>query len=144
MTIINFTPWSALLGGVSIGLGALLLLLGAGKVAGISGIIAGLGRANRDQHADKSWRLAFLLGLVLVPTVLFASQQIAVPNLAEFSVIKLVLAGLLVGIGTRLGNGCTSGHGICGMGRFSRRSLVATLVFMAAGMVTVTLLGPGA
>ncbi|MBU3823567.1 MAG: YeeE/YedE family protein [Candidatus Oceanisphaera merdipullorum] len=144
MTIINFTPWSALLGGVCIGLGALLLLVGAGKIAGISGIIVGLGRKNSAPLSDKSWRLAFLLGLVLVPAVLFASQQIAVPNLAEFSVIKLVLAGLLVGIGTRLGNGCTSGHGICGMGRFSKRSFVATLVFIVSGMLTVTLLGLGA
>ena len=142
MTIVNFTPWSALLGGFSIGAGALLLLLGAGKIAGISGIIAGLGAKNSSQ-ADKSWRLAFLLGLVLVPAVLFATQVTAVPVLTDFSVIKLAIAGLLVGIGTRLGNGCTSGHGICGMGRFSLRSLVATLVFIGAGMVTVTLLGLG-
>lgn len=138
MTIINFTPWSALLGGASIGAGALLLLLGAGKIAGISGIIAGVGRV-RDSH----WRLAFLLGLLVMPGLLFVSQQVAVPNLADFSLLKLVLAGLLVGIGTRLGNGCTSGHGICGMGRFSIRSVVATLVFIAIGMVTVTLLGVG-
>ena len=138
MTIINFTPWSALLGGASIGAGALLLLLGAGKIAGISGIVAGIGN-----QSDKSWRLAFVLGLILVPGVLFASQLVAVPVLADFSVLKLVLAGLLVGIGTRLGNGCTSGHGICGIGRFSRRSLVATGVFMAAGIATVTLLGLG-
>ena len=142
MTIVNFTPWSALLGGFSIGAGALLLLLGAGKIAGISGIIAGLGPKNSNQ-ADKSWRLAFLVGLVLVPAVLFATQVTAVPVLADFSIIKLAIAGLLVGIGTRLGNGCTSGHGICGMGRFSLRSLVATLVFIGAGMVTVTLLGLG-
>ena len=136
MTIINFTPWSALLGGASIGLGALLLLVGAGKIAGISGILAGLGK-----QPDKGWRLAFLLGLVGVPAILFASQRVMVPVLADVSLFKLVLAGLLVGIGTRLGNGCTSGHGICGIGRFSVRSVVATLVFIAAGMATVTLFG---
>lgn len=141
MTIINFTPWSALLGGAFIGAGALLLLLGAGKIAGISGIIASLG--NKSKQADKSWRLAFLLGLLLVPALLFANDVIAVPELAGFSVLKLAAAGLLVGIGTRLGNGCTSGHGICGMGRFSIRSVVATGVFIAAGMATVTLLGFG-
>lgn len=143
MTIINFTPWSALLGGAIIGAGALLLLLGAGKIAGISGIIAGLGRHNSVQLADKGWRLAFLVGLLSVPALLFASEVIAVPELSGFSVLKLAAAGLLVGIGTRLGNGCTSGHGICGMGRFSIRSLVATVVFIGAGMATVTLLGLG-
>ncbi|ART83574.1 hypothetical protein CBP31_13815 [Oceanisphaera profunda] len=141
MTIINFTPWSALLGGAFIGAGALLLLLGAGKIAGISGIIASLG--NKSNHADKGWRVAFLVGLLLVPALLFASDAIAVPELAGFSVLKLAAAGLLVGIGTRLGNGCTSGHGICGMGRFSIRSVVATVVFIGAGMATVTLLGLG-
>lgn len=143
MTIVNFTPWSALLGGFSIGVGALLLLLGAGKIAGVSGIIVGLGRHHHSNQIDKRWRLAFLVGLVLVPAVLFATQLTAVPALADFSVIKLVIAGLLVGIGTRLSNGCTSGHGICGMGRFSIRSLVATLVFIGTGMATVTLLGLG-
>ena len=143
MTIINFTPGSALLGGAIIGAGALLLLLGAGKVAGISGIIAGIGNQANSNRLEQSWRLAFVLGLVLVPGLLFASQLVAVPLLADFSVLKLALAGLLVGVGTRLGNGCTSGHGICGIGRFSRRSLVATAVFMAAGMATVTLLGLG-
>ncbi|MGB5853941.1 MAG: YeeE/YedE thiosulfate transporter family protein [Oceanisphaera sp.] len=138
MTIVNFTPWIALMGGACIGAGALLLLLAAGKIAGISGIVAGIGT-----QADKGWRVAFVLGLVLVPAVLFASGQIAVPELTSISVFKLALAGLLVGIGTRLGNGCTSGHGICGIGRFSWRSLVATLVFMAAGIATVTVLGLG-
>lgn len=139
MIIANFTPWTALIGGVCIGAGALLLLLAAGKIAGISGIASGIGT-----QTDKGWRVAFVLGLILVPAVLFASGQVAVPELASISVIKLALAGLLVGIGTRLGNGCTSGHGICGIGRFSWRSLVATLVFMAAGIATVTSLGLGA
>ena len=139
MTIVNFTPWTALIGGACIGAGALLLLLGAGKIAGISGIVSGIGT-----QADKGWRLAFVLGLVLMTAVLFGSGNIAVPELASVSVLKLVLAGLLVGLGARLGNGCTSGHGICGIGRFSWRSIVATLVFMAAGIATVTVLGLGA
>ncbi|WP_417614795.1 YeeE/YedE family protein [Oceanisphaera sp.] len=139
MTIVNFTPWTALIGGACIGGGALLLLLGTGKIAGISGIVSGIGA-----RADKGWRWAFVLGLVLVPTVLFGSGQIAIPELASVSALKLALAGVLVGIGTRLGNGCTSGHGICGIGRFSWRSIVATLVFMATGIATVTVLGWGA
>lgn len=139
MTIVNFTPWSALLGGAIIGAGALLLMLGAGKVAGISGILSGIG-----SQPDKGWRLAFVLGLFLLPALLFWSDLIVPPSLAAFSVTKLVLAGLLVGIGTRLCNGCTSGHGICGIGRLSWRSIVATVLFIAAGMATVTLLGLGA
>lgn len=139
MTIVNFTPWAALIGGACIGAGALLLLLGAGKIAGISGIVSGIGA-----QQDKGWRLAFVLGLVLMTAVLFGSESIAIPELASVSAFKLVLAGLLVGLGARLGNGCTSGHGICGIGRFSWRSIVATLVFMAAGIATVTVLGLGA
>ncbi|WP_445400029.1 YeeE/YedE family protein [Zobellella sp. An-6] len=139
MTIVNFTPWTALLGGFLIGGGALLLLVVGGRIAGISGIVAGIGG-----QPDKGWRIAFVAGLVLVPFVLFGSGLAEAPSLERFSVLKLVLAGLLVGIGTRLGNGCTSGHGICGIGRFSPRSIVATLVFIAAGIATVTLLGWGA
>ncbi|WP_375057800.1 YeeE/YedE family protein [Zobellella sp. DQSA1] len=138
MTIVNFTPWTALLGGFLIGGGALLLLIVGGRIAGISGIVAGIGT-----QPDKGWRIAFVAGLVLVPFVLFGTGLAEVPSLERFSVFKLMLAGLLVGIGTRLGNGCTSGHGICGMGRFSPRSIVATLVFIAAGIATVTLLGLG-
>lgn len=139
MTIVNFTPWTALLGGIFIGSSALLLLLAAGRIAGISGIVVGIGTL-----PDKKWRIAFVAGLMLMPFFLFASDVFSAPSLERFSVIRLVLAGLLVGIGARLGNGCTSGHGICGMGRLSWRSVVATLVFMAAGIMTVTLFGLGA
>lgn len=135
MTVVNFTPWTALFGGMLIGLGALLLMVMAGRVAGISGIISGVG-----SQPDKGWRLAFVAGLLLVPLLLFQTGVAEVPSLAAVAPGKLLLAGLLVGIGTRLGNGCTSGHGICGMGRGSLRSVVATLVFIAAGIVTVTLL----
>jgi uncharacterized protein len=139
MTIVNFTPWTALFGGMLIGSGALLLLLAGGRIAGISGIVAGIGG-----QPDKGWRIAFVIGLILVPFILFGSDWVIAPSLERFSATRLVLAGLLVGIGSRLGNGCTSGHGICGMGRLSWRSVVATLIFMAAGIVTVTLTGVGA
>lgn len=138
MTIVNFTPWSALLGGMLIGGGALLLLIVGGRIAGISGILAGIG-----SQPDKGWRIAFVIGLVAVPFMLFSTRLSEAPSLAGISVFRLALAGLLVGIGTRLGNGCTSGHGICGMGRLSPRSMVATLVFIAAGIATVTLFGLG-
>ena len=138
MTIVNFTPWTALLGGLLIGGGALLLLIVGGRIAGISGIVAGIGA-----QPDKGWRIAFVAGLLLVPLLLFSTRLAEAPSLESFSAVRLALAGLLVGLGTRLGNGCTSGHGICGMGRFSLRSVVATLVFIAAGIATVTLLGWG-
>ncbi|GAA3533540.1 YeeE/YedE family protein [Zobellella aerophila] len=135
MTVVNFTPWSALFGGMLIGLGALLLMVAAGRVAGISGILIGLGG-----HSDRGWRLAFVAGLLSATLLLFQSGMAEVPSLAGMAPGKLLLAGLLVGIGTRLGNGCTSGHGICGLGRGSRRSMAATLVFIAAGIATVAML----
>src|SRR5690554_3005200 len=117
MTIVNFTPVSALLGGILIGAGALFLLLAGGRIAGISGIVAGIGT-----QIDKGWRWAFVIGLVLMVFIAFNLGWVAVPLLTEVNVFKLAIAGLLVGIGTRLGNGCTSGHGICGIGRLSWRS----------------------
>ncbi|WP_346351914.1 YeeE/YedE family protein [Oceanimonas sp. AH20CE76] len=138
MTIVNFTPLSALGGGLLIGSAALILLLVGGRIAGISGIVAGIG-----SQSDKGWRLAFVAGLVAVPMLIFGLDLAEAYSLQEYSPWRLLLAGLLVGIGTRLGNGCTSGHGICGMGRLSPRSIIATLMFMAAGIATVTLLGLG-
>ncbi|MGP7733011.1 YeeE/YedE family protein [Oceanimonas smirnovii] len=138
MTIVNFTPLSALGGGLLIGSAALILLLVGGRIAGISGIVAGIG-----SQPDKGWRLAFVAGLVAVPMLIFGLDLAEAYSLQEYSPWRLLLAGLLVGIGTRLGNGCTSGHGICGMGRLSPRSIIATLMFMAAGIATVTLLGLG-
>jgi uncharacterized protein len=133
----DFTPYSGLLGGALIGLAASLLLLGTGRVAGVSGITAGA-LFSREPSA-RSWRLAFLAGLVAagVPFVLFAPGAIA-PS--PRPLLWLAISGLLVGIGTRLGNGCTSGHGVCGVSRLSPRSLVATALFVGAGMLTVTLL----
>lgn len=130
----NFTPFSALFGGALIGLGALILMLGLGRIAGISGIVS-QALFNRD---DRRWRLAFLLGLIAGPFTLslfVTDLEYSTPELTSTT----LLAGLLVGLGTAWGSGCTSGHGICGIGRFSVRSIVATLVFMCAGIVIATL-----
>ena len=130
----NFTPISGLIGGAMIGAAASLFVLLNGRVAGISGILGGLVAADRD---DRLWRLAFLAGLVLGP-LLVSVMTGAIPVIelqAELPV--LVLAGLLVGFGTRLGNGCTSGHGVCGIARGSKRSFVATLVFFSVAAATV-------
>lgn len=125
-------PWSALTGGVLIGLAATALLWFNGRIAGVSGIVNGL--ANRAA-GERGWRIAFLLGLagggVLVMTL--TGQAVASPA----SMPILVLAGVLVGFGTRLGSGCTSGHGVCGLGRLSLRSLVAVMVFMGSAIATV-------
>jgi len=128
-----FTPWSSLAGGILIGLSAALLILGSGRVAGISGIVGGL---LKPGGPDTTWRLAFLGGLLVAPLLwrLFAALPEAQPVAGGG---LLVVAGLLVGIGTRYGSGCTSGHGVCGLSRLSPRSLVATLAFMGAGFVTV-------
>jgi uncharacterized membrane protein YedE/YeeE len=128
-----FTPWSAAIGGVVIGLAAALLVLVNGRVAGISGIVGAL---LRPQPGDIAWRLAFVAGLLLAPlayTTVAAPPAIAID--AGYPV--LIVSGLMVGIGTRFAGGCTSGHGVCGLSRLSPRSLVATLAFMAAGFMTV-------
>jgi uncharacterized membrane protein YedE/YeeE len=129
----HFTPIRSLLGGMLIGLSASLLALGAGRVAGISGILGGLFTPGRE---GRSWRLQFLAGLGAGGLVLLAMRPAVFASTTR-SLPVLVLAGLLVGFGARLGGGCTSGHGVCGLGRLSGRSLVATLVFMFTGMVTV-------
>lgn len=127
------TQWLlALAGGMLVGLSALMLMLFNGKVAGISGILAG---AMQHRHA---WRWLFLLGLGAGAWLAFSLDWARLPSFDTLPAWPLVLlAGLLVGIGTRLGNGCTSGHGICGMGRLSVRSILATLTFMATGALTV-------
>ncbi len=130
-----FTPGSALLGGAMIGLAAAILIIAVGRVMGASSILAGvLGGGNEGETA---WRVTFLVGLMLAPTLLLAlSMPVPAPRI-ETPVWLLAIGGLLVGFGTRLGSGCTSGHGICGLARLSPRSLVATLCFMATGMLTV-------
>lgn len=128
-----FTPWSALLGGVLIGLAAAMLVLFNGRIAGISGVLGGLLRPARG---DIAWRVAFIGGLIGAPWV-YALFVPLPQSRIEAGTGGLLLAGLLVGLGTRYGSGCTSGHGVCGLSRLSPRSLVATLSFMAAGFATV-------
>lgn len=132
----HFTPWASLAGGVLIGLAAAMLVLLNGRVAGISGIVGGLFTPRRGEIA---WRLAFVAGLFSAPIAFAVFAANPVPRIdAGFGM--LVAAGLLVGIGTSYGSGCTSGHGVCGLSRLSPRSLVATAAFMLAGVVTVYLL----
>ena len=129
----SFTPVSALIGGGIIGIATAVLLLFAGRIAGISGIVGGL---FKQPSADTGWRIAFLAGLLLAP---ICWQQFS--NLPPIQInandATLALAGLIVGIGTRYGSGCTSGHGVCGISRLSPRSIVATMLFIATGVMTV-------
>src|SRR5438309_6204960 len=130
----NFTPLSAAIGGALIGLSSVLLMLLTGRIAGISGVFAGLLNIRSE---DKSWRIAFIAGLILAPVVAgWIGYGMAAPTLPA-SWVVIVAAGLLVGFGTRLGGGCTSGHGICGIGMGAKDSIAATLIFMVAAMVTV-------
>lgn len=129
----NFTPYSALTGGVLIGLAVSLLLLLNGRIAGISGIAGGILPPWRD---DIGWRICFLAGLILAPTLYkLLGGQINIQ--IHTSLPVMAVAGLLVGYGTSLGRGCTSGHGVCGLARLSVRSAAATLTFMLTGAVTV-------
>ena len=130
----NFTPVSAAIGGGLIGLSAVLLMLLTGRIAGISGILGGLLDWRAD---DKDWRIAFIAGLILAPLMAgWMGYGMPAPKLpASWSVI--IAAGLLVGFGTRLGGGCTSGHGICGVARLSTRSITATIIFMLTAIATV-------
>jgi uncharacterized membrane protein YedE/YeeE len=131
----HFTPWSSLAGGILLGLAAALFILLNGRVLGVSGIVGGLLPPRRG---DASWRLFFLAGLLVAPTVWALFHPAVLPRIAASAPV-LVIAGLLVGWGTSYGSGCTSGHGVCGLARLSPRSLVATLAFMGAGFVTVLL-----
>ena len=132
----DFTPVSAAIGGVLIGLAATLLMLFTGRIAGISGILAGCLGSGTD---DKRWRVAFIAGLLLAPLAAgLIGYPVPSPQMPSSWGI-IVVAGLLVGFGTRLGGGCTSGHGVCGIARLSARSLVATVVFMATAIVVVAL-----
>jgi uncharacterized membrane protein YedE/YeeE len=134
-----FDPVSALVGGALIGLAAVLLMLLNGRIAGVSGILGGA----LAREPGGAWRLAFLAGLVAAPLLMGAAgDPLPVPRMPGSWAI-IVAAGLLVGFGTRLGGGCTSGHGVCGMARLSPRSIVATCVFMATAMVVVALMRHG-
>ena len=135
----HFTPWTSLAGGVLIGVAAAVFVLANGRILGISGILGGLLEPKRN---DAGWRVAFLLGMLAAPfsfALLAPAGWQSAPRI-DAGYGAIVAAGLLVGFGTRQGSGCTSGHGVCGLSRLSPRSLVATLVFMAAGFVTVFLL----
>ena len=132
----EFTPWSSLLGGVLIGVAAAMFALLNGRIAGISGVLGSLLTPVRE---DMGWRAAFILGLVGAPLLYSLFSEVpAVQIDASYGV--LIAAGLLVGIGTRYGSGCTSGHGVCGLSRLSLRSLAATATFMGAGFLTVFVL----
>jgi hypothetical protein len=128
-----FTPWASLAGGVLIGIAAAMFALLNGRIAGISGVIGGLLRPARG---DVAWRVAFLAGLIGAPVIYALIARRAAPDI-EAGWGALVVAGVLVGLGTRYGSGCTSGHGVCGLSRLSPRSLAATLAFMGAGFATV-------
>ena len=132
----HFTPWAALAGGVLLGLASALFVLLNGRILGISGIVGGL---LRPRAGDMGWRLAFLLGMLVAPGLYWLVVGPTQPRIDATSEM-VVMAGLLVGVGTRYGSGCTSGHGVCGLSRMSPRSLVATLAFMGAGFVTVFLI----
>ncbi len=141
MTIdwLQFTPWTSLAGGLLLGVAAALFILLHGRVLGISGILGGL---LSPKKGDTGWRLSFLLGMLAAPLVagLLAPEGFLKAPRIDASYGLVVLAGLLVGVGTRYGSGCTSGHGVCGLSRLSPRSLVATLAFMAAGFLVVFLI----
>lgn len=133
MDLLAFTPWTAVAGGVLIGIATAIFLLVNGRVAGISNIVGGMLRPNLP---DLGWRVAFIAGLIIAPTLYGAFVYPPALKIdANYS--TLIVAGLLVGVGTRYAGGCTSGHGVCGLSRLSPRSLAATLLFMAAGFATV-------
>ncbi|RZA28785.1 MAG: YeeE/YedE family protein [Proteobacteria bacterium] len=128
-----FTPWTSLAGGVLIGIATAMFVLLNGRIAGISGVLGGL---LKPAEGDVGWRLAFVLGLVGAPLVFLLFDN--APSLQiDAGYVALVVAGLLVGVGTRYGSGCTSGHGVSGLSRLSPRSLAATAAFMGAGFLTV-------
>jgi len=132
----NFTPWLSLTGGIILGLASAIFILVNGRILGISGILGGL---MPPKLGDTFWRISFLLGLLVAPTLFHAvvpAQYITAPRI-DATDMMVVIAGLLVGIGTRYASGCTSGHGVCGLSRLSPRSLVATISFMSAGFVMV-------
>ncbi|WP_011960128.1 YeeE/YedE thiosulfate transporter family protein [Psychrobacter raelei] len=130
----NFTPWSALIGGIMIGLAASILIVGIGKIMGMSGIL----KSSLVSLPRFSWQLMFVIGMAI--TTWLYSLLIGFPELEMGQPLwKIIVAGLLVGFGTRLGSGCTSGHGICGISRLSGRSITATVLFLFSGIVTATL-----
>ncbi|NDW07145.1 YeeE/YedE family protein [Jiella pacifica] len=136
-TVTPFTPLASTLGGFLIGLSAVLVMAVFGRIAGISGITTGALPLRRD---DWDWRLAFVAGLIAAPLLVLAATGTPVRQTVPTDLLAMAIAGLLVGFGTVMGSGCTSGHGVCGLARLSPRSLVAVLTFMATAFVTVLVL----
>ncbi|WJW81157.1 YeeE/YedE thiosulfate transporter family protein [Moellerella wisconsensis] len=132
----NFTPLSAAMGGVFIGVAVAILILSNGRIAGISGIIGGIIKPIKGEFL---WKVAFIIGILIAPLLFSWWFFVPVIHIAATTPL-LIIGGLLVGYGTRLGSGCTSGHGICGMARLSKRSLVAMLIFMISAFVTVAII----
>lgn len=136
---LHFTPWQSIAGGLLIGIASALFILLNGRILGVSGIVGGLFPPKRD---DTSWRMSFLLGIFTAPILFYTlapANLISIPRIHANNE-TIIIAGLLVGVGTRYASGCTSGHGVCGLSRLSARSLVATISFMAAGFLTVFLI----
>jgi hypothetical protein len=131
----NFTPYSSLAGGILIGVSASILMYLNGRIAGISGIVSGI--FNTHSMQEKAWRLAFVVGLVSGAFVYAYLFPITIEPREHMTTALLIVGGLIVGFGTAMGGGCTSGHGVCGMSRFSLRSITATMTFLVAGIVTV-------
>jgi len=132
----NFTPVSALVGGALIGLSAVILMAFNGRIAGISSVFSGLALA---EPGDRSWRGLFIVGLIAGPLLVWLVNGERPPFEITDNWVLIIAGGLIVGFGTRLGSGCTSGHGVCGISRLSRRSMVAVGIFMLSGMITTTL-----
>ncbi|NNC36602.1 MAG: YeeE/YedE family protein [Acidimicrobiales bacterium] len=136
----EFTPISALIGGGLIGLAAVLLMLLNGRIAGISGILGGLLRFDKGEFG---WRAAFIAGLIVGPVVYMRMTGTQISITTPEPGWAVILAGLIVGVGTQIGNGCTSGHGVCGIARLSGRSIAATVTFLLTGVLTVTFVRHG-
>jgi uncharacterized membrane protein YedE/YeeE len=132
----DFTPGHAVVGGILIALGIAVVLIGTGRIAGLSGIVAGI---LRPSSSDRGWRISFLVAALAVGAVFELAAPSTFDAAPSHPLWLVAVSGALVGIGTRLGNGCTSGHGLCGLGRFSKRSLVATCTFFGIAVVTATL-----
>ena len=137
MNIVNFTPQSAFLGGIIIGLAVILFFVGNGRLAGVSGIV----NDTLVSRKNKTDNLLFIVGLIIGPIFYAFFTKNNIPFLITSSLPIIIIAGFLVGIGTKIGRGCTSGHGICGISLLSLRSIIATIIFMITAIITVKLIG---
>lgn len=133
----EFTPVESLIGGMMIGLSAVILMLFHGRIAGISGIIGRLLPPWFGGGNALFWRLSFVTGMILAPFLVSSFVKQDIPHVVSDDMMTMIAAGLIVGIGTGIGSGCTSGHGVCGISRLSKRSIIATITFMAFGILTV-------